>query len=84
MCQSCPIVKVCGGGYLPHRYSLHRGFANPSVYCRDLTKLITHVRSSVLATIPPKTRRKLKMRPFSYEEAIQMQALRRVGQDLSS
>lgn len=67
-CQACPIVNVCGGGYLPHRYSLSRRFTNPSVYCRDLAKLITHVRSRVLATIPQKTRRKLGMGPFSYAD----------------
>lgn len=67
-CQACPIVKVCGGGYLPHRYSLSRRFANPSVYCRDLAKLITHVRSRVLATIPQRTRRKLGIGPFSYAD----------------
>jgi uncharacterized protein len=69
-CQACPVVSVCGGGYLPHRYSSFNGFANPSVYCRDLMKLITHVRSRVLATIPQKTRRKLRLQPVSYEEAL--------------
>jgi uncharacterized protein len=69
-CQACPVVSVCGGGYLPHRYSSLNGFTNPSVYCRDLMKLITHVRNRVLATIPRKTRRKLGLQPVSYEEAL--------------
>lgn len=69
-CRACPVVAVCGGGYLPHRYSLRSGFANPSVYCRDLMKLITYVRGRVLATIPQKTRQKLRMRPLSYEDAL--------------
>jgi uncharacterized protein len=68
-CRACPVVSVCGGGYLPHRYSSLNGFANPSVYCGDLMKLITHVRSRVLATIPQETLRKLRMQPVSYEEA---------------
>src|SRR5262245_21973402 len=51
-CRGCPVVGVCGGGYLPHRYSSRNGFANPSVYCRDLMKLITHIRNRVLTTIP--------------------------------
>ena len=42
-CQHCPINKICGGGYLPNRYSAARGFDNPSIYCRDLEKLIRHV-----------------------------------------
>jgi uncharacterized protein len=69
-CRTCPVVAVCGGGYLPHRYSSPSGFANPSIYCRDLIKLITHVRSSVLATIPEELRQELGMEPVSYEEII--------------
>ena len=48
-CRECPVVNVCGGGYLPHRYSRARAFSNPSVYCDDLQKLIGHVHSSVSA-----------------------------------
>jgi uncharacterized protein len=51
-CRSCSIRDVCGGGYLPHRYSSRNGFANPSIYCRDLSKLITHVQARVLDTLP--------------------------------
>jgi uncharacterized protein len=69
-CQACPVVAVCGGGYLPHRYSSISDFANPSVYCRDLMKLITHIRGRVLATIPNEIQQKLKMRPLSYEDAL--------------
>ncbi|CAM5633595.1 FxsB family cyclophane-forming radical SAM/SPASM peptide maturase [Streptomyces narbonensis] len=46
-CQSCPLVKVCGGGYLPHRFSTDRGYQNPSVYCADLEYLIRHVQDSL-------------------------------------
>jgi len=42
-CTECEIVKICGGGYLPHRYSETASYRNPSVYCSDLKKLITHV-----------------------------------------
>jgi uncharacterized protein len=69
-CRRCPVVNVCGGGYLPHRYSLSNGFANPSVYCRDLMKLITHVRNQVLTTIPEPTRQKLRVEPLSFEHAL--------------
>ena len=68
-CLACPALAVCGGGYLPHRYSRLNGFSNPSVYCQDLLKLITHVRARVLATIPSRIRNKLGMYPFSYEDA---------------
>lgn len=68
-CRTCPVVAICGGGYLPHRYSSASDFANPSVYCRDLMKLITHVRDQVLKTIPAETREKLRMQALCYDEA---------------
>lgn len=46
-CKKCELVDVCGGGYLPNRYSASRGFLNPSVYCHDLKKLIWHIHGRV-------------------------------------
>ncbi|GAA1044809.1 FxsB family cyclophane-forming radical SAM/SPASM peptide maturase [Streptomyces murinus] len=46
-CRSCPLVAVCGGGYLPHRFSSGAGYRNPSVYCADLEHLIRHVQHSL-------------------------------------
>jgi radical SAM/SPASM domain FxsB family protein len=43
-CRQCDLVTVCGGGYLPHRYSTTNGFDNPSVYCADLQLLIRHIQ----------------------------------------
>lgn len=48
-CSSCSLAEVCGGGYYPHRYREGTGFLNPSVYCADLMKLITHIDSKVEA-----------------------------------
>lgn len=42
-CRMCSASKVCGGGFLPHRWSAARGFDNPSVYCHDLFELIRHI-----------------------------------------
>jgi len=42
-CQACPVVTTCGGGLYTHRYRGASGFDNPSVYCTDLFKLISHV-----------------------------------------
>lgn len=50
-CRECPVVDICGGGYLPNRYSQSNGFDNPSIFCADLEKLIRHINSSVTATI---------------------------------
>lgn len=52
-CRECPVVKICGGGYIPHRYSAEGGFANPSVYCRDLEKLIRHIHGTLTNTLAP-------------------------------
>jgi len=46
-CRNCPVVEICGGGYLPHRYSSQSSFNNPSVYCKDLEKLIRHIYDRV-------------------------------------
>ena len=48
-CQECPVVTSCGGGLYAHRYRSGTGFGNPSVYCADLIKLITHVKSRMQA-----------------------------------
>jgi uncharacterized protein len=58
-CRACHIAAVCGGGYLPHRFSPTNGFDNPSIYCQDLMKLIIHIRSRIVASLPEKARRRL-------------------------
>ncbi len=47
-CQECSLVKVCGGGYLPHRYSSKNQFQNPSIYCSDIKKIITTIQKAVI------------------------------------
>ncbi|HEU5110607.1 MAG TPA: FxsB family cyclophane-forming radical SAM/SPASM peptide maturase [Micromonosporaceae bacterium] len=42
-CRRCALVQVCGGGHYAHRYEAATGFANPSVFCVDLQRLIRHV-----------------------------------------
>ena len=43
-CRTCAERDTCGGGYLPHRYRLGRGFDNPSVWCADLMAFFLHIR----------------------------------------
>jgi len=50
-CRACPVMEICGGGLYPHRYRAGEGFRNPSVYCTDLQRLITHVRKRVIADL---------------------------------
>jgi len=47
-CQACPVMRICGGGLYPHRYRSGAGFRNPSVYCADLIRLISHVSDRVI------------------------------------
>jgi uncharacterized protein len=51
-CAECAVVDFCGGGYLPNRYSSARGFDNPSIFCRDLEKVIRHVHARASEHIP--------------------------------
>jgi uncharacterized protein len=50
-CRQCPVLDVCGGGLYPHRYRDGEGFRHPSVYCDDLTRIITHVSGTVLGDV---------------------------------
>lgn len=47
VCRECPVVRTCGGGMYAHRYRSGSGFDNPSVFCADLLKLITHVQDKL-------------------------------------
>lgn len=46
-CRACPVVSVCGGGQYAHRYRAGTEFANPSVYCADLRRMIEHVAGRI-------------------------------------
>jgi uncharacterized protein len=69
-CLSCPIKETCGGGYLPHRYSSQNGFNNPSVYCKDLLKLITHIQNVVIDDLPKLKVDNINIEKITYDEAL--------------
>jgi uncharacterized protein len=50
-CRACALHPICGGGMYPHRFQVGSGFRNPSVYCADLGRLITHVQQRVFADL---------------------------------
>jgi uncharacterized protein len=50
-CRTCRVHQVCGGGLYAHRYRPGTGFANPSVYCSDLMRLIDHIRARMQADL---------------------------------
>lgn len=68
-CSSCPVSEVCGGGYLPHRYKNSNGFDNPSVYCKDLMKLITHIQNNIFSQLPAEILEESQITMLSYHEA---------------
>ncbi|MGW0809365.1 FxsB family cyclophane-forming radical SAM/SPASM peptide maturase [Nonomuraea sp. NPDC002799] len=43
VCRRCDIVSTCGGGLYAHRFHPDTGFAEPSVYCPDLYRLISYI-----------------------------------------
>lgn len=47
-CRGCAYRSVCGGGYLPNRFHPDTGFNNPSIYCRDLARLIGHIADAMI------------------------------------
>jgi len=43
MCKKCPVVDICAGGSVPHRYD-GKSFDNPTIYCSEMFSIITHVK----------------------------------------
>ena len=58
-CRACHIHRVCGGGLYAHRYRAGTGFANPSVYCPDLIRLIDHIHKTMKDSIEARLDRSL-------------------------
>ncbi len=71
-CLACPVKEICGGGYLPHRYSSKNGFNNPSIYCNDHLKLITHIQNRIIDDLPSEITQKLGVQKISYEDALKI------------
>jgi len=69
-CLSCPVNEICGGGFLPHRYSKKNGFNNPSVYCNDLLKLISHIQNAVFEQMPASVLESAGVQKLTYEDAL--------------
>lgn len=51
-CTGCEIKNVCGGGLFASRYKTATGFNNPSVYCHDWMKLVSHIQNSIIDLFP--------------------------------
>ena len=71
-CLACPVQEICGSGYLPHRYSSENGFNNPTIYCDDLLKIITHIQSAVYDSMPLELINETGISRLTYEDALQI------------
>jgi uncharacterized protein len=45
ICRNCPELRICGGGMPAHRWSVDRGYSNPTIFCSDQLFLISAARS---------------------------------------
>jgi uncharacterized protein len=70
ICQKCKVKQVCAGGYLPHRYSATNGFDNPSVYCRELMKLIAGIQNWVYDRMPQDLANQIQFAPLAYADVL--------------
>jgi uncharacterized protein len=50
-CKACEYQKICGGGFIGHRWSPENGYNNPSVYCEDYKKIIDHISARLGETV---------------------------------
>ncbi|MDJ1485610.1 radical SAM protein [Cytophagaceae bacterium YF14B1] len=65
-CRLCSIKKICGGGYLPHRFRKKNGFDNPSVFCQDLMRLIAHIQNSLISMLSEEIVKQSGLIPLDY------------------
>lgn len=50
-CLSCEFKNTCAGGPMATRWSDKNRFNNPSVYCNDLFKIMTHMKNRLMPHI---------------------------------
>lgn len=69
-CLNCSILDFCGGGFIAHRYSKDNGFMNPTVYCRDYIRLISHVQSKLVNDLSDELKSMNEVTAISYDEIV--------------
>lgn len=70
LCLKCPILDYCGGGFIAHRYSKDKEFTNPTVYCKDYIKFISHIQTSLVAELPEDITNINKIDSINYSEVV--------------
>ncbi|MBV8325328.1 MAG: radical SAM protein [Chryseobacterium sp.] len=69
-CSQCPIYEICGGGFLLNRYSEENGFDNPTIYCHDMIKLVSHIQNDLIDSLPEDICEDMKLTKVSYDEIV--------------
>ncbi|MBL7729062.1 MAG: radical SAM protein [Dinghuibacter sp.] len=69
-CLNCPVYDFCGGGFLGNRYSNEKGFDNPTIYCKDIVKLVSFIQNDFIDGLPAETVQQLGLEKVQYHEIV--------------
>jgi uncharacterized protein len=69
-CLNCPVYDCCGGGFLGNRFANSNGFDNPTIYCRDIIRLVSFVQNDLVDQLPAETIEQMGIEKVSYPEII--------------
>jgi uncharacterized protein len=47
-CNECILNEFCGGGFIAHRYRKSNRFDNPSVYCEEYIRFLSHIQNDLI------------------------------------
>ncbi|KIO75540.1 hypothetical protein TH53_20025 [Pedobacter lusitanus] len=70
-CLNCPVYDFCGGGFLGSRYANHNGFDNPTIYCKDIIRILSFIQNDILDSLPAEVTNRMGVEKLSYEELLQ-------------
>lgn len=70
-CLNCPIYDICGGGFLAHRYAQDNGFDNPTMYCKDMIRLVTFIQNDFLDSLSEQVVEQLGIERLTYQDIME-------------
>lgn len=70
-CLNCPVYDICGGGFLGNRFSVDNGFDNPTIYCKDMIRLVSFLQNDIIESLPTATVDQIGVEKISYEEILE-------------
>jgi uncharacterized protein len=73
-CVDCPERETCGGGCMPHRFSLDRGFDNPSIWCADILQLFAKMRMLLAVSVAETASRRAFLHQLAESRAMSLGA----------